>query len=75
MITDDSNKTGEHNTFLTSYFAAINAMNRNLILKTNSSMCLTFPLLLPSISKSLFMLILHALDLSHSKQSKTKQEK
>ena len=51
MITDDINKTGEHNTFLTSYFTTINAMNRNPKLKSDSCMCLSFPFLLPSISR------------------------
>ena len=51
MITDDNNKIGEHNTFSTSYFTAINAMNRNPKLKSDSCMCLSFPFLLPSISR------------------------
>ena len=51
MIIDDINKTGEHNTFSTSYFTAINSMNRNPKLKSDSCMCLSFPFLLPSISR------------------------
>ena len=51
MITSDNNKTGEHNTFSTSYFTAINSMNRNPKLKSDSCMCLSFPFLLPSISR------------------------
>ena len=51
MITDDNIKTGEHNTFLTSYFIAINSMNINPKLKSNSCMCLSFPFLLPYISR------------------------